>query len=587
MGKWTKRLVWTAALLTMSFGGLWFWLSAPATPDSIMFHGGRIITMDPAEPYHEAMLVRGGRIVALGNLADMRAAGGGASLYNLKGNSLMPGFIEPHSHPVAAAQFAATIDVSGFAHTSRAEVMQALEDGIEDAPGAWAIAFGWDPVMIDDLTAPTLAELDALSPEKPLLVLTQMMHDAYANSAALAAAGISAGSANPPTGEFVRDADGNLTGTIREVGAINVLFSAMPRPPEGTNDLLLNLFMGAYARAGYTTVGVLGPVGNDADPIGLLKRRTAASPLVQTIIYALPDQLSATDAPEARDGNAPVVGVKFWMDGSPYAGGAAVREPYEVNDLTTERLHLKPGHVGAMMIPADDYRAMFVDYHTRGFQIATHVQGENAVDRVLDIAEQVFEDYPRADNKAGHRHRLEHNALITKAQLERAHALGFTTSFFIDHIRFYGDKLPALFGSERTERYMPIGTAQAAGHVVTVHSDHPATPIGPLRSLVTMLERTPDKGDTPIGEAEKLSRMDALKAITINAAWQLGLEDSRGSLQVGKQADLVMLSSDLTTIPVDQIEQTQVLGTWINGAPVDARKTTWMNVGLLWQLLKN
>lgn len=583
MAKWTKRLVWTAAVLTMTVGGVWFWLSPPTTPDAVLFHGGRIVTMNPEQPSPEAMLVRSGRIVALGNLADMRAEGGGATPYDLKGNSLMPGFIEPHSHPVAAAQFAATIDVSGFAHASRAEVMRTLKEGIEDAPGAWAIAFGWDPVMIDDLTAPTLAELDALSPDKPLLVLTQMMHDAYANSAALAAANITRDTPNPPAGEFVRDTDGTLTGTIREVGAINALFSAMPRPPAGTNDLLLNLFMGAYARAGYTTVGVLGPVGNDADPIELLKRRTAASPLVQTMIYALPDQLSPTDAPEARTGPAPVVGVKFWMDGSPYAGGAAVREPYEVNALTTERLHLKPGHVGAVMIPADDYHALFVDYHTRGYQIATHVQGENAVDRVLDVAEQVLTDYPRTD----HRHRLEHNALITKAQLERAHALGFTTSFFIDHIRFYGDKLPALFGPERTERYMPIGTAQAAGHVVTVHGDHPATPIGPLRSLVTLLERTPDKGNTPIGEAEKLSRMEALRAITINAAWQLGLEDSRGSLMVGKQADLVMLSNDLTTVPVGQIEQTRVLGTWINGTPVDARQTTLTNAGLLWQLLLN
>lgn len=582
MKKWVKRLGWGVTVLVGAAVGMWFWLAPPTASKTLMFHGGTIITMDPALPTAEAILVRGGKIIALGALSDMRMQGTGATPIDLNGNTLMPGFIEPHSHPIAAAQFAATIDVSGFTHTSRAGVMQTLRDEIDGAPGDWALAFGWDPVMIDDLTAPTLSELDALSPDRPLMILTQMMHDAYANSAALAAAGIGPNTPNPPAGEYVRDADGTLTGTVREVGAINALFAAMPRPPKGTNDLLLNLFMGAYARAGYTTVGVLGPVGNDADPIGLLKRRTVASPLVQTIIYALPDQLAATDMPEARTGTAPVVGVKFWMDGSPYAGGAAVREPYEVNELTTDRLHLKPGHVGAVMIPADDYLSMFTEYHTRGYQIATHVQGENAVDRVLDVAEQVLANYPRAD----HRHRLEHNALITKAQLERAHAIGFTTSFFIDHIRFYGDKLPALFGPERAERYMPILTAQQAGHVVTVHSDTPATPLGPLRSLVTMLERMPNEGgDAPIGAAERLSRMDALKAMTINAAWQLGLEDTRGTLSVGKQADMVMLTQDLTTVPVDQIEATEVLATWINGQPVDARKTTWLNARLLWDVL--
>lgn len=581
MGKWQKRLTGLLIAIALLASGAWLWLRPPVAPPELIFHGGPIITMDAARPTVEAMFVRGGIIAGLGNLEAMRAQADGADEYNLRGATLLPGLIEPHSHPLAAAQFAATIDVSGFAHANRAEVMQTLKDGIEDTPGAWAIAFGWDPVMIDDLEPPTLAELDALSPERPLLILTQMMHDAYANSAALEAAGIDDSTPNPPAGEFVRDENGALTGTIREVGAINALFAAMPRPPAGTNDLLLNLFMGAYARAGYTTVGVLGPVGNDTDPIALIKRRTAASGLVQTMIYALPEQLGAGDAPDPRDSTAPVVGVKFWMDGSPYAGGAAVKEPYEVNDLTTERLHLKPGHVGAVMIPEDSYETMFTDFHTRGFQIATHVQGENAVDRVLDVAERVLAENPQAD----HRHRLEHNALITAAQLKRAHDLGFTTSFFIDHIRFYGDKLPALFGPERTERYMPIGTAHKAGHVVTIHGDHPATPIGPLRSLVTLLERIPNGSDTPIGAGERLSRMDALKAITVNAAWQLGLEENRGSLQVGKQADLVMLSADLTSVPVDQIEHTKVLGTWIKGQPVDARKTTLTNAGLLWDLL--
>lgn len=575
-----KLLAVGAVLAALSLAVLW-WLAPPSAPDEVIFHGGDIVTMDDAQPTAEAMLVKDGMIMGLGTLDAMRKLAPNAETYDLKGNSLMPGFIEPHSHPIAAAQFAATIDVSGFKHASRAEVIKTLLENVDSAPGAWALAFGWDPVMIDDLEAPTLAELDAISPERPLLILTQMMHDAYANSAALAAANIGEDTPNPPAGEFVRDADGQLTGTIREVGAISQLFAAMPRPPEGTNDLLLNMFMANYAAAGYTTVGALGPVGNDPDPIALLKRRSGAGAPVQTLIYALPDQLSATDAPETQTGAAPVVGVKFWMDGSPYAGGAAIAEPYETNALTTERLHLKPGHKGAVMIPEDAYRAFFTDYHTRGYQIATHVQGELAVERVLNVAEQVLADYPRAD----HRHRLEHNALITEAQLRRAHALGFTTSFFIDHIRFYGDKLPALFGEERTARYMPIATALGAGHSVTVHGDHPATPIGPLRSLTTMLERTPRGGGAALGPDQRLTREDALRAFTINAAWQLGIEDSRGSLSVGKQADLVMLSGNLTSMPVAEIETTQVLGTWIKGQPVDTRMTTHENARLLWRMV--
>lgn len=576
-----KKLLIAAGILVALFVGISLWLAPPSAPNKMIFHGGPIVTMEDAAPTAEAILVEDGIITGLGSLAELKAQSPDASLHDLEGNTLMPGLIEPHSHPIAAAQFAATIDVSGFTHNSRAEIMQTLRDNVDDTPTPWALAFGWDPVLVDDLEAPTLAELDELAPDKPLLILTQMMHDAYANSAALAAAGITADTPDPMGGEFIRDKDGNLTGTVREVSAIQALFAGMPTPPDGANDLLLNLFMSNYARAGYTTVGVTGPVGRDKDPIALLKRRSGLGAPIQTIIYALPHQLTAESVPEARDGIAPLIGIKFWMDGSPFAGGAASSEPYEVNTLTLNRLHLKAGHKPHPMLPVGEFEALFRDHHNRGFQIAVHVQGEVAIERVLNVAERVLAHYPRTD----HRHRLEHNALIRPDQLARAHRLGFTTSFFIDHIRFYGDKLPLLFGAERTARYMPIGTALEAGHKVTIHADHPATPIGPLRSLTTLLQRTPNAGGNVIGPEQILNRTDALKAMTINAAWQLGLEDARGSLKVGKQADLVVLSQNLMTVPVDQIEDTEVVGTWIYGQPVDTRQTTRANAGLLWDVL--
>ncbi len=315
--------------------------------------------------------------------------------------------------------------------------------------------------------------------------------------------------------------------------------------------------------------------------MALLKRRSGPGAPIQTVLYALPHQLTPESVPEDRDGIAPLVGIKFWMDGSPFAGGAASSEPYEVNTLTLNRLHLKAGHKPHPMLPVGEFEALFRDHHNRGFQIAVHVQGEVAIERVLNVAERVLAHYPRAD----HRHRLEHNALIRPDQLARAKRLGMTPSFFVDHVRFYGDKLPMLFGEERTNRYMPIGTALRAGHTVTIHGDHPATPIGPLRSLVTTLKRMPNKADHVVGPEQIIPRLEALKAITINAAWQLGLENERGSLQVGKQADLVVLSQNLMTVPVDQIEATEVIGTWISGQPVDTRQTTRTNAGLLWDVL--
>ncbi len=584
MVKYLKRgLLGLAAIALATAVFIALWLRPPAAARELLFYGGPVTTMADAGVV-DALLVRDGKIVAVGDEAAVRAqASTSAKKINLDGNTLMPGLIEPHSHMIASALLGAAIDVSGFSHDNRAAVMATLKRELDDWQGGeWAIAFGWDPVMVDDLEPPNLAELDALSPERPLVILTQMMHDAYANSAALNAAGILEDSPNPPGGEYVRDKDGKLTGTLREVGAIGVILGAPPPPPEGAADLLLNLQMGAYARAGYTTVAELGPVGRVDDPVALLKRRLGADGApIRGFIYGLPPHLKPDQAPENKDKNGAVIGVKFWMDGSPYAGGAAFEEPYEDTPLVRDRLHLKAGHRGALNYSSDAFTEAYEAYHKRGYQIAVHVQGERAVDRVLDAAEAALKAYPRAD----HRHRLEHNALITKAQLERAQALGLTTSFFIDHIYFYGHRLPELVGSARTERYMPIRTAREAGHHVSIHGDHPATPIGPFRSFTTAVFRNPRRGGDALGTGERLSRLEALEAMTTGPAWQLGVEDERGSLEVGKSADLVLLSANPLTADDDALRAITALKTWVEGREVDARVATRTNAGLLWDVL--
>ena len=144
----------------------------------------------------------------------------------------MPGFIEPHTHPLASALLGSAIDVSGFTHDSRAEIMETLREAMDGfLPQPWIIAFGWDPIMIRGLEPPTLAELDELSPDKPFVILTQAMHEAFANSAALREAGITRDTPDPPGGAFGRDRDGELTGAVLEVNAINYLLRALPALP--------------------------------------------------------------------------------------------------------------------------------------------------------------------------------------------------------------------------------------------------------------------------------------------------------------------------------------------------------------------
>lgn len=581
--KRTTLLLISALGITLIFA--YYSLQPPALSDSLLFVNGTIITMEDSQQA-EAVLIEQDRIVAVGSLDDLqRKISERTEVVNLKGNVLLPGFIEAHTHPMATALLGMAIDVSGFSHKSRAEVMATLKDKVSDAPiNDWNLAFGWDPIMIEDLEPPTLAELDAISPEKPLVILTQMMHDAYVNSAALAAAKIDNTTPNPPGGKFLRDAEGNLTGTLHEVNAIKVLFEAIPEPPTGAIDLLLNLQYARYAKAGYTALGILGAVGRASDPLKIIET-LALNPRVpvRTVVFSLPEHLENRDSPLRQNEFFKVQGVKFWMDGSPFTGGAAWEDPYEENWLTKERLGLEPGHIGKMNYTDENFMQQFSLYHQQGYAIAVHVQGEQAVERVLEIAETVLNKYPRAD----HRHRLEHNALITEAQIQKAADLGIALSFFVDHIYFYGDQLPLLVGDDRVKRYMPMATAMAQPIPVTFHGDHPATPIDPFRTMTTAISRKSRTSGNAIGIEQAITMEQALRALTINSAWQLGVEDELGSIAPGKKADFVVLNKNPLELSIDELPSIEVKDTWINGQPVntDAFTTTHLKLGI--NVLKN
>lgn len=553
----------------------------------ILFVGGTILSIsEPAQA--EALWIRDGRIAGIGNEAELREKAVHAAIVNLGGTTLMPGFIEPHTHPLATAMLGQTVDVSGFAHKDRDSIVAALQEAADGiAWREWIVAFGWDPAMLDELEPPTLAELDAIAPDRPLVILTQMMHDAYLNSAALQAANITPNTPNPPGAEFVRDAQGQLTGTVREVRAIEQVFNAMPPVPKGAPALLLNRQYAQYAKAGFTTLGVLGPVGRANDPIGIMQT-LAQDPAVavQTVVYGLPNQLQDTrwqPVSSSGEGRFILRGVKFWLDGSPWAGGAAWDAPYADSAFVRERLHLPTGHRGSLNYSDAELLAQVEKYHRAGYQIAMHSQGERAARQAMNTLRKALLHAPRDD----HRHRLEHNALITSEQLKQLQTLGMTVSFFIDHIRYYGHRLNDLVDPQRSSRYMPVASAFKAGHLATLHADSPGTSVGAFRIMQTAMLRQTAKDGVVIGPDERITIEQALRAITINAAWQLGVEQERGSLEIGKAADLVQLSANPLTSDTSRLTEIQVLKTWIAGRPVNTGWLTHQNLSLGWQLIKN
>ena len=557
-------------------------ITTPLFAVDLIFFGGDILTMDDNQPVVEAIAVEDGRITAIGtkeNIIKLRTWR--TKIVNLQGKTLMPGLIEAHCHPIATAVLSQVVNISGFTYNSRAEIMATISAAVEKAsPGKWVLAFGWDPVLVKDLRNPTLAELDSISTEVPIFILTQMMHQAFVNNAVYKTAKITRNTPDPPGGgSFLKDVDGNLNGVIYEFSALQKILKKMPKTPQGTAALLLNLQYAQYAKAGYTTIAALGPVNIAGYPLNFMASlsRNADVP-VRSFVYPLKKQLDRSAWPSGYgNDHFRIKGVKLYMDGSPYTGGAAFAEPYLNTEVTLKRMKLQSNHRGKVNYSEASLLQTLTKYHNAGYQIAIHAQGEIAIQMILNAFTEIMENYPRPD----HRHRLEHNALITKNQIIQAQKLGLTLSFFMDHVYYYGEQLPQIVGPDRAARFMPLGSAFAVGHRASIHTDNPATPVDPFRVISTAVTRkTKDRGDI-LGPTERVTINDALKAVTINAAWQLFEDDQRGSITVGKAADFVLLSHNPLRIQPENIKNISALCTWIDGIKINISPWTWTNFKLL------
>ena len=343
-------------------------ITTPLFAVDLIFFGGDILTMNDNQPVVEAIAVEDGRITAIGtkeNIIKLRTWK--TKIVNLQGKTLMPGLIEAHCHPIATAVLSQVVNISGFTYNSRAEIMATIGAAVEKAsPGKWVLAFGWDPVLVKDLRNPTLAELDSISTEVPIFILTQMMHQAFVNNAVYKTAKITRNTPDPPGGgTFLKDIDGNLNGVIYEFSALQKILKKMPKTPQGTAELLLNLQYAQYAKAGYTTIAALGPVNIAGYPLNFMASlsRNADVP-VRSFVYPLKKQLDRSAWPSGYgNDHFRIKGVKLYMDGSPYTGGAAFADPYLNTEVTLKRMKLQPNHRGKVNYSEASLLQTLTKYH--------------------------------------------------------------------------------------------------------------------------------------------------------------------------------------------------------------------------------
>lgn len=536
-------------------------------PADIIFIGGPVVTVTPWAPEVEALAVTGGRISAVGETtAVMRLRGPHTEIVDLVGRALLPAFVEPHSHPFEIGTTLAppAVDVRPFTVPTAAGVLAKLAAAAADTrKGQPILLTGVDPLLQPGLHPFTRSELDRLCPHNPVVVISNSGHAGYGNSAAFAAAHITAGTPNPVGAQFVRGPNGQLTGEVREAAALMALTAPFAETMAAGLSDKLRWAYGQLARAGIATAT---EHSYDARAQSKLFTALAEAPdcPIRLRAYEIGTPELAADPGNVRGPRSGAevmfdkIGMKLWADGSPWQGNIFTTFPYLTN-ATTAAMGLGPNHRGAMNYTPEQILDLATAFTRQRWQLSCHVHGDAAVDVVLNA-------FAKAHVPASSRPRLEHVGAMRPDQFERAATMGVTPSLFIEHVYYWGDVLvDKLFGREHGARWMAARSAFDAGLRVSFHNDSPVTPPDPIGNIATAVTRVAKGSGRVLAPEQRIGVDAAIRAQTLNAAWQLGLENEIGSLESGKFADLVVLSSNPRQLPPDKLRDVAVEATFLMG----------------------
>lgn len=555
--------------------------SADAEP-FVIYPARRVITMNPAYPFGDAVAVADDRILGVGSAAQLAAWGPHRVDDRFAEHVLMPGFIEAHSHVMSGGLWNFTHvgffdrrDPSGRLWpgcTSIDDVLDRLgtaADALDDRAET-LLAWGLDPIYFpgERLVA---RHLDKVTGDRPTLVLHASGHLATINSALMARCGIDENSTNPGV---ARDGDGMPNGELHEPAGMMLAGDAFVAMMKANRTEAARWRYADEARnAGHTLVTDLGTTQLwDPEQLGSWRKVTSDPDYPARVMVALSNLFGADVNPaelaelgaRLKNEQSPKLRfgiVKLILDGSIQGFTARISWPHYYK--------APPGHVGnGMWLTAPDQMADLVEnYHRAGLTVHCHCNGDEASEVFIDAVEQALERYPRWD----HRHTVQHCQLTTPAQYRRMAALGMSANIFANHIFYWGDQhRDATVGPERAARMDACATALAEGVSFSIHSDSPITPLGHLHTAWCAVNRVTASGEV-LGPDERISVPDALRAITIEAARQIKLDSDIGSIEAGKLADFAVLEDDPLEVDPMTLRDIGVWGTVLGGVPQPAR----------------
>lgn len=538
-------------------------------PDTIWVNG-TVVTME-GERVVQAVAVLGDLIVAVGSDATVRGlAGPETRVVDLDGRTMTPGFYAAHDHFPGSGRVAVTqVDlnsppIGGIENMD--QLVAALRARAEELPeGQWVSGRGYDDTLLAEQRHPTRADLDKASTTHPIYISHTSGHLGVANSLALELAGVTRDTPDPPGGVVRKDPDtGEPDGVFEESGG---MVSRLIPPP--TPEQTMEAYRWAvedYVEDGVTTAVIAG--GGRGSLAGLQRARDAGIltfRIITMMSRGAPGQPSAAEAGGMVSGFGDeylkLGAIKIVQDGSNQGYTGYFTEPYHTP------FKGDADYRGYPRRRREDLTTMVKELHETGYQIAIHANGDAAIDDVLHAFREAQLAFPREDA----RHRIEHCQMVRQDQLDAIAELNLSPSFFVGHVYYWGDRHRDIFmGPKRAAGISALRSSIDRGIRFTVHDDTPVTPVNPLQLVWVGVNRL-TKTDQVLGPDERITPLEALRTVTIDAAWQNFEEDIKGSIAPGKLADLVILDGNPLTVDPTAIRDIQVQETIVGGETVYER----------------
>jgi hypothetical protein len=515
---------------------------------NLLLVNGRVRTMDPARPEVTAVAIRFGRVVAVGSDAEARASvPPGTPAIDLRGRTATPGLNDAHAHPMSVGFALLDLDLSPAKHAAIGDLAGLVKRAVAEKPaGSWVIGRGYDDARLAEGRHPTRADLDAVSPDHPVVLIRMCHHIGVANSAALRLAGVDRDTPDPGGGLFDRDEAGEPTGVLRET-ALGMVRSFVPAPTE--DEMVAGLVAGGRDSLANGVTSAVEAGIREGTELRAYQRLAARGelPVRSYLMMMLDETLDGLIDLGIRTGFGDewlrIGPAKLFADGSIGGQTARMRLPYEGS----------ADNVGLWMMPPEELKAKVRRAHAAGFQVGIHAIGDAAIDLVLDAYAEAQAAAPRLDP----RHRIEHCSIVDDAILTRIADLGVVPipgTSFLYHFR---DAYLRNLGEWRIGQAYGMRSFARFGIPAAASSDAPVVPTSAVAGLQTMVTRHDQQG-RPVNPAEAVGLEDALRAYTINGAYASFEEGVKGTLAPGMLGDVAVFETDLFAVEPAELHAVRV-----------------------------